>query len=94
MQLIISKTKIQKTRQNGKKVIGNNKKVIHKANTSKNRRHLYNLGGAVSLRTVALQHVSFRNIKFRLFMVIKSLIRNYLFLSERMLKNANLMALF
>ncbi len=53
-------------------------------------------GGAFSLRTVALQlsssHVSFRNIKSRLF-VVKSLIRNYLYFSERMFKNANLMAL-
>ncbi len=49
------------------------------------------------MRTVALQrsssHVSFRNIKSRLFVVIKSLIRNYLFFSERMFKNANLMEL-
>ncbi len=56
-----------------------------------------NLGGAVSFKTVALQvsssHVSLRNIKYRLFVVIKSLIRNGLFFSERMFKNDNLMEL-
>ncbi len=44
------------------------------------------------MRTVALQlsssHVSIRNIKSRLFVVIKSLITNYLFFSERVFKNA------
>ncbi len=49
------------------------------------------------MRTVALQvsssHVSLRNIKSRLFVVIKSLIRNYLCFSEGMFKNANLMEL-
>ncbi len=49
------------------------------------------------MRTVALQlsysHVSIRNIKSRLFVVIKSLITNYLFFSERVFKNANLMEL-
>ncbi len=42
------------------------------------------------MRTVALQlsssHVSFRNIKSRLFVVIKSLIRNDLFLVSECLK--------
>ncbi len=55
------------------------------------------LGGAVSFRTVALQlsssHDLLRNIKSRLFVVIKSLIKNYLFFSERMFKNTNLMEL-
>ncbi len=49
------------------------------------------------MRTVALQlsssHVSIRNIKSRLFVVIKSLITNDLFFSERVFKNANLMEL-
>ncbi len=46
------------------------------------------------MRTVALQlsssHVSIRNIKSRLIVVIKSLITNDLFFSERVFKNANL----
>ncbi len=49
------------------------------------------------MRTVALQlsssHVSVRNIKSRLFVVIKSLITNDTFFSERVFKNANLMEL-
>ncbi len=49
------------------------------------------------MRTVALQlsssHVSIRNIKSRLFVVIKSLFTNDLFFSERVFKNANLMEL-
>ncbi len=48
------------------------------------------------MRTVALQCLQpcfIRNIKSRLFVVIKSLITNDLFFSERMFKNANLMEL-
>ncbi len=45
------------------------------------------------MRTVALQlsssHVSIRNIKSRLFVVIKSLITNDLFFSERVFKMLN-----
>ncbi len=49
------------------------------------------------MRTVALQlsssHVSIRNIKSRLFVVIKSLITNDYFLVSECFKNANLMEL-
>jgi len=52
------------------------------------------LGGHVSLRTVALQlsssQVPFRNMKSKLYVVIKSSTRSDLFLSERMFKSANL----